>query len=169
MLILRFLFTKYFRFNYWFHQLRPMGYHALNVILHAIVCVLYHKMVCDFLKSTQFPNLNHAQQFWWKPSLIDQNKSQEFSLMSLMSTFLFAIHPIHTEAVTGVVGRAELLSSIFFILAILAYRRSSLPMKKSDTQNFLGWTPMVMFVLVPIFVGCAMLCKEQVMKIFHKI
>ena len=139
-----------------------MGYHALNVILHAIVCVLYHKMVSDFLKSTQFPNSNHAQQFWWKPSLI--NQSQEFSLISLMSTFLFAIHPIHTEAVTGVVGRAELLSSIFFILAILAYRRSSLPMQESGKQNVLCWKPMVMFVLVPIFVGCAMLCKEQVRK-----
>ena len=121
-------------------------------------------MVSDFLKSTQFPIMNHAQQYWWKPSLIDQTQNQEFSLISLMSTFLFAIHPIHTEAVTGVVGRAELLSSIFFILAILAYRRSSLPMQESDTQNFLGWKPMAMFVLVPIFVGCAMLCKEQVMK-----
>ena len=138
-----------------------MGYHALNVILHATVCVLYHKMVSELLKSTDFPLLNHSQQFWWKPST---DQIQEFSLMSLMSTFLFAIHPIHTEAVTGVVGRAELLSSIFFILAILAYQRSSLPMQEPSTRGYFCLKPIAMFVLVPIFVGCAMLCKEQVKK-----
>ena len=138
-----------------------MGYHALNVILHAIVCVLYHKMVSDLLKSTNFPISNLSQQSWWTTFLI--NDTQEFSIMSLMSTFLFAIHPIHTEAVTGVVGRAELLSSIFFILAILAYQQSSLPVRETSGKVF-RWTPIAMFVLVPIFVGCAMLCKEQVKK-----
>ena len=138
-----------------------MGYHALNVILHATVCVLYHKMVSDLLKSTNFPILNLSQQSWWTPFLTKANDIQEFSLVSLMSTFLFAIHPIHTEAVTGVVGRAELLSSIFFILAILAYQQSSLPVRETSGK-FFRWTPIAMFVLVPIFVGCAMLCKEQV-------
>lgn len=33
---------------------------------------------------------------------------------------LFAVHPIHTEAVTGVVGRAELLVAFFGFLALLA-------------------------------------------------
>ena len=136
-----------------------MGYHAINVLLHATVCVLYHKMVSDLLKSTNFPILNFSQQSWWTSFLISD--VQEFSLVSLMSTFLFAIHPIHTEAVTGVVGRAELLSSIFFILAILAYQQSSLPVRETSGKVF-RWTPITMFVLVPIFVGCAMLCKEQV-------
>ena len=138
-----------------------MGYHAINVLLHATVCVLYHKMVSDLLKSTNFPILNFSQQSWWTSFLISD--VQEFSLVSLMSTFLFAIHPIHTEAVTGVVGRAELLSSIFFILAILAYQQSSLPVRETSGKVF-RWTPIAMFVLVPIFVGCAMLCKEQVKK-----
>ena len=139
-----------------------MGYHALNVFLHATVCVLYHKMVTSFLKSTQFPIVNLAQQFWWRPKRIHGNEMQEFSLISLVSTFLFAIHPIHTEAVTGVVGRAELLSSIFFILAILAYQRCSFPMLEPPGENVFWWKPIAMFVMVPIFVGCAMLCKEQV-------
>merc|ERR1712062_553879 len=127
-----------FRFNYWLHQLQPMGYHALNVILHATVCVLYHKMVSDLLQSTHFPILNLSQQSWWTSFLI--NDIHEFSLVSMMSTFFFAIHPIHTEAVTGVVGRAELLSSIFFILTILAYQQSSLPIREVSGKNF-RWTP----------------------------
>lgn len=30
-----------FRLNYWLHQLEPWGYHATNVFLHALVCLLY--------------------------------------------------------------------------------------------------------------------------------
>ena len=40
-----------------------------------------------------------------------------------IASLLFAVHPVHTEAVTGVVGRAELISSIFFIMAIVSYRK----------------------------------------------
>lgn len=32
-----------FRWNYLIHQLDPMGYHLLNVILHVGVCVLYFR------------------------------------------------------------------------------------------------------------------------------
>ena len=40
-----------------------------------------------------------------------------------IACLLFAVHPVHTEAVTGVVGRAELISSIFFIMAVISYRK----------------------------------------------
>ena len=38
-----------------------------------------------------------------------------------MSGLLFAVHPIHTEAVAGVVGRADVLSCLFFLLALHLY------------------------------------------------
>ena len=44
--------------------------------------------------------------------------------MAKICSYLFAVHPIHTEAVTGVVGRAELLSSVFFLLTILTYKNA---------------------------------------------
>ena len=119
-------------------------------------------MVTSILKSTNFPIVNLAQLLWLRPKHVHGIEMHEFSLISLVSTFFFAIHPIHTEAVTGVVGRAELLSSIFFILAILSYQRSTLPMVETPGENVFWWKPVAMFVMVPIFVGCAMLCKEQV-------
>ena len=36
---------------------------------------------------------------------------------------LFAVHPVHVEAVANVVGRAELLATLFFLAACLAYVR----------------------------------------------
>ena len=40
----------------------------------------------------------------------------------MFAGLLFALHPIHTEAVVNVVGRAELLSAMFFLLAFASYR-----------------------------------------------
>ncbi|KAI2567263.1 TMTC3 isoform 3, partial [Pan troglodytes] len=54
--------------------------------------------------------------------------------------------------VTGVVGRAELLSSIFFLAAFLSYTRSKGP------DNSIIWTPIALTVFL---VAVATLCKEQ--------
>lgn len=48
-------------------------------------------------------------------------------LASLLGTCLFAAHPIHTEAVTGIVGRAEILCVILMVLALEAYVRAARP------------------------------------------
>lgn len=45
-------------------------------------------------------------------------------LASFVSALLFAVHPIHTEAVTGVVGRAETLSSLFYLGALIMYTKA---------------------------------------------
>ncbi|XP_035664803.1 protein O-mannosyl-transferase TMTC3-like [Branchiostoma floridae] len=82
-----------FRLNYLLHELEPMGYHLVNVCLHAAVCVAYMSVCCMFASLGT----------------------------SFLAALLFAVHPIHTEAVTGVVGRAELLSSIFFLTAFRCY------------------------------------------------
>ena len=40
-----------------------------------------------------------------------------------MGGLVFAAHPAHCEAVSSVVGRAELLSGLFFCLAVSSYLR----------------------------------------------
>ncbi|XP_033077013.1 protein O-mannosyl-transferase TMTC3 isoform X2 [Trachypithecus francoisi] len=113
-----------FRLNYLLSELKPMSYHLLNMIFHAVVSVIFLKVCRLFL----------------------DNKS------SVIASLLFAVHPIHTEAVTGVVGRAELLSSIFFLAAFLSYTRSKGP------DNSIVWTPIALTVFL---VAVATLCKEQ--------
>lgn len=70
-------------------------------------------------------------------------------LTSFVAAILFAVHPVHTEAVTGVVGRAEILSSVFFLIAFISYTR---------TINHSNWN---FLVLSMISVAVSMLCKEQ--------
>ncbi|KAL1110182.1 hypothetical protein AAG570_008259 [Ranatra chinensis] len=113
-----------FRWNYYFHQLEPFGYHVVNILLHAIVCLMYLRMCSMFLHE----------------------------LPSFVATVLFTVHPIHTEAVTGVVGRAETLSSIFFLAAFIFYA------KAAKHKHSVGWQSLMLGV---ICVTTAMLCKEQ--------
>uniref|UniRef100_A0A8C7MAN5 Transmembrane O-mannosyltransferase targeting cadherins 3 n=1 Tax=Oncorhynchus kisutch TaxID=8019 RepID=A0A8C7MAN5_ONCKI len=77
--------------------------------------------------------------------LFSELSSASYHLLNtgLVAALLFAVHPIHTETVTGVVGRAELLSSIFLLAAFLAY------------------TPDLKDAVNVVLVAAATLCKEQ--------
>ncbi|XP_074597816.1 protein O-mannosyl-transferase TMTC3-like [Brevipalpus obovatus] len=108
-----------FRWNYYIHQLDEYGYHLVNNILHAIISALFFRL-----------SLYYVSQ--WE---------------ALISGSLFALHPIHVDAVTSVVGRAELLSALMFLLSHLYYCRK-------ETKE-----PSVLVVFVLIFLGT--LCKEQ--------
>jgi len=61
-----------YRLNYLFHQLEPMGYHLVNVLAHGAVCFLFALFSGRILG------------VW--PSLV--------------AGVIFAVHPIHTEAVS---------------------------------------------------------------------
>ena len=62
-----------FRLNYMLHELEPLGYHLVNVLLHSAVCYLY-VLLCGVVFSEVWP--------------------------ALIAGLLFAVHPIHTEAVS---------------------------------------------------------------------
>lgn len=132
-----------FRFNYWLHELQSYGYHAINVMLHIAVCLLWKRVSRILvLQCTQRESLAVKCSFF--------------------STLLFAVHPIHTEAVTGVVGRAELLSSLFFLGAFLAYSRavsSSINAAKKSLKHKTQWFQL--FINFSLCLLASMLCKEQ--------
>nr|CAD7392097.1 unnamed protein product [Timema cristinae] len=120
-----------FRWNYAVHQLEPMGYHLVNIILHSIVCLMYYRMCSMFLPEVS----------------------------SFVAAMLFAVHPIHTEAVTGVVGRAETLSSVFFLAAFILYTKATRRKRVTGgVFNVVGWRPLLLSMLCVL---TAMLCKEQ--------
>ena len=66
-----------FRLNYMLHELQPLGYHLVNVLLHSAVCYLY-VLLCGVVFSEVWP--------------------------ALIAGLLFAVHPIHTEAVSKTTG-----------------------------------------------------------------
>jgi len=69
------------------------AYHAVNVLLHAAVTVLVFVLAHRLFRSAQ---------------------------VAQIAGVLFALHPIHTEAVTSLVGRTELLAALLGLTAILS-------------------------------------------------
>ncbi len=102
------LCTLTFKLNYLISGFQPFGYHLVNLILHVISTHL-------FLTLAESMAPTH--------------------LSVLLSGTLFALHPVHCEAVAGVVGRADLLAAIFFILALLAYQSHCRKRDKEEAKR----------------------------------
>jgi hypothetical protein len=83
---------------------RPWLFHAVNVALYAAVCVAVF-----LLAECCLPIIAAAT-----------------------AAALFAVHPIHVEAVAGVVGQSELLAALSMLSAVTIYVRAR-------NTNALGW------------------------------
>lgn len=72
-----------------------------------------------------------------------------------VTTLLFAIHPVHTEAVAGIVGRADVMCAFFYLLAIQAYLRLIELNECNENRKFILCASMVFALAL-----AATLCKE---------
>ena len=70
------------------------GYHLTSIVLHILTALV----------------------FYWLLTLLFQDR-----LLSFFASLLFVVHPLHTEAVTYISGRADPLSGLFILLSLLLY------------------------------------------------
>lgn len=127
-----------FRVNAYWSGLEPLYFHAVNVLLHAVVSALM-----GYICSTA----------------VFQDRTQ-----ALASALLFAVHPVHTEAVAGIVGRADVMSCLLFLLAFLCYIRS---VEGNPPPHCFPGTSSPLLLLLSLFLGtCAMLVKETGVTVF---
>ena len=83
-----------FAFNWLAGGVHAAGYHLVNILLHAAVAILLYLVLRKLLQG------------------IAQGDT-----ISFVAALLFALHPIHTEAVASIVGRSELLAACFLLAA----------------------------------------------------
>lgn len=100
--------------DYYLWKLNPTGYHITNLLWHLLTVVLIYFLVNLILRNSV--NLkNYTEK------------------IALIAGLLFVIHPIHTEAVTYISGRTDLMASSFILLAFIMfikYTQSSLKRRK---------------------------------------
>jgi len=111
--------------EYHFFRFNPFFYHLDNIILHLAVVLLV---------------------FWLFFIL-----SRRVSIAAMVS-LLFAVHPLRVESVVWVSGRKDMLYSIFFLGAFIAY------IKWRERQP----APRLYWLSVALFLG-AILCKAMSM------
>jgi len=108
--------------------LKPFGFHLTNVLIHVINCLLLYTLLTLMFEKSQSK---------FKDSAI------------LIGAVIFALHPIHTEAVAWVSGRTDSLSCTFFFAAFISYLKYS-----KDNRSFY-------FILLLIFYLLSLLAKEM--------
>lgn len=101
-------------------------FHAFNLALHALNSVLVWGLLFVLCGD------------------MERNRRQSFSLVAAL---LWAVHPIHTESVTYIVQRAEILSALFILIGLI----SGLRFLKTRTKKLI--------VLVAVAFICASLSK----------
>uniref|UniRef100_A0A7N5JHN8 Protein O-mannosyl-transferase TMTC1 n=1 Tax=Ailuropoda melanoleuca TaxID=9646 RepID=A0A7N5JHN8_AILME len=127
-----------FKLNIFLTGMNPFYFHAVNVILHCLVTLVL-MYTCD--------------------KAVFRNRGLAFA-----TALLFAVHPIHTEAVAGIVGRADVLACLLFLLAFLSYNRS---VDQHHVGECFPPTTSPFFLLLSLFLGtCAMLVKETGITVF---
>lgn len=87
-----------FALNWALGNVHAWGYHLLNLLLHAAVTLLLYLVLRTLLES------------------VARGETVAFA-----AALLFAVHPIHTEAVASIVGRSELLATGFLLVAWLLH------------------------------------------------
>jgi Tfp pilus assembly protein PilF len=83
--------TLSYAINYAVGGPNVVGYHLVNIALHVLCCLLVCELGRRLASAAHAPNPDGA---------------------ALLGALLFAVHPVHVEAVTAMVGRAELLAAL---------------------------------------------------------
>lgn len=94
--------------DYALWKLNARGYHFTNIMLHIFV----------------------ALALYWLISIIYNNK-----FLALLTSLLFITHPIHTEAIAYISGRADPMAVLFMLLSFIFYIRQ--PLFRGISTSFL--------------------------------
>lgn len=77
------------------------GFHVTNLIIHFLNAFLVYRLAQTLI-----------QQQWQRDSMFH---------VPLLTALLFAVHPVHTEAVSYICGRSASLMTLFYLAAMLCY------------------------------------------------
>ncbi|XP_047122018.1 protein O-mannosyl-transferase TMTC2-like [Schistocerca piceifrons] len=127
-----------FRLDAALWRLRPAGFHLSNVALHAAATA--------------------AVVRWARALLAADATGPGDGAAPWAAGLLFAAHPVHTEAVAGLVGRADEGAALLLLLALLLHEAHCRRRRAAPPGAWRGRLLLSLCVLVS---GCAMLAKEH--------
>ncbi|MGA3066608.1 MAG: hypothetical protein ABSF29_07150 [Tepidisphaeraceae bacterium] len=109
------LASQSFGLQWWLTGNRPWPFHLVNILLSAGVCAAVAEL--------------GRRLAGWRAGLI--------------AGLLFAVHPVHVEAVTSIVGRTELLCALGLISALVIFLRPPLTLSRAIAITALGLMAML--------------------------
>lgn len=112
-----------YSFDYSLWKFDSFGFHLTNLILHCLAAIAAYFLI---------------------------TKISADRVIGFLSALFFAVHPVHTEAVTYIAGRADSLAAVFLLFAFLAFIK--IPAKSG---RYLYWAGAGLLYI------CALLSKES--------
>lgn len=100
-----------------------VGFHLLNLLIHLVNVYLVYRLASEFV-------LN-----------LKQHETLDF--VPLFTALLFAVHPIHTEAVSYICGRSSSLMAMFYLAGLLCYGIG----RRRDDRRYLYFATPLFFLL----------------------
>src|SRR5213593_3385714 len=126
--------------DYLLWGMNPVGYHLTSLLLHVTNAVVFF-FVVRWLLTRALPS----------PS----EHGYALAVSAGVAALVFAIHPLRVESVAWVTERRDVLSGLFYLVAILLYLRACEGMARGR-----GWY----WLSVAVFV-CALLSKSMVVNL----
>lgn len=109
-----------FAMNWYIGQDNPSGYHAVNIFIHCLIAIFLY-LVCFLLLNSP---------------VFTRRKTPSPHQIALLSTALWAIAPIHTQAVTYIVQRMAQLATLFSIITIFFFLLARLSKQRKKRLLF---------------------------------
>lgn len=126
---LRYIGDLSFALNYRVFGPGPFFFHLVNVIIHIINAALVFSLT----------KLIFRTPFFIAAAFRDNSMKEAALSVALLTSLVFLVHPINTQAVTYVSQRYTSLSALFYLSALALYvkaRTSSLPSKGARSGGF---------------------------------
>lgn len=112
---------------------RPWGFHLTSMLLHAAAGAVF------FLVALRLLGLVFkVDEPYQSPGLV---------VAALLAGLAFAVHPLRVESVAWATERRDVLSGLFFMLAVLTYLRARAPHPSEMIEGgrSMGW-PFILFI-----------------------
>jgi tetratricopeptide (TPR) repeat protein len=107
-----------FALNHFFNGYNPVGYHAVNILIH-LSCGIFLYFLAN--ATLQTPALrSRYERFGWIPFL---------------AAFIWLVHPLQTQSVTYLVQRMNSMAAMFYVLSMLFYVKF-----RMSTVTWMKWT-----------------------------
>lgn len=110
--------AHFFVTPYWGKKGQVLEYRPVTMLSFALEYPLWHRWAGGYRLGNLFiHSVNGLLVFVLARGLLQSTPA------ALAAAALYLVHPVHTEAVVGLVGRSELLAAMFFLLAWILFRQ----------------------------------------------
>ena len=132
----RFVVYLTFALNYYFHGLKPFGYHLVNLIIHLTAALTVYRL---------------AGLLFITPELKMHRLRKYTKTVALVAALLFVSHPVQTQAVTYIVQRTTSLAAFFYLLSIALYIKARIHLDRKERLHILYYAISLITALLAMF------------------